>query len=140
MRNPTRLKRRDLPAFCLIYGVIFGLAAFGLPWGAKLDMAKKSELHSITGIVQAASRTNYSKAGPKLHIWVRDENQVHHLTQEDLSCDAPALRSLRAGDKVTALVRRDFFGRDLEWVWEVQRDGETILSYDQTQALLTRIL
>ena len=42
------------------------------------------------------------------------------------------------GDNLTALVRRDFLGRNLEWVWEVQRDGVAILIYDQTQRFLER--
>jgi hypothetical protein len=136
MSTQRRWTRRDLPALCLIYGVIFALAALGLPLGAKLDMAKRSELHGISGTVQDTSRTNFPKAGPKLHIFVQDSDRLHHLTQDDLSYKVPALRNLRAGDNVTALVRRDFFGRNFEWVWEVQRDGVTILSYDQTQGFL----
>ena len=134
-RRPTR---RDLPALCLIYGVIFAFAAFALPFGAKLDMAKKSELYRISGTVQSVTRTNSGKAGPKLHIFVWDGNRLHDLTQDDLFYEVPALRSLQAGDNVTGLVRRDSFGRNLEWVWEVQRDGTTILSYDRTQRFLER--
>jgi len=137
--NPRRkATRRDLPALCVIYGVIFAFAALVLPLGARLDMAKRSELYSISGTVQDMSRTDPPKAGPKLHIFVQDSNRVHHLTQHDLSYEVPALRRLRPGDNVTALVRRDFLGRNLEWVWEVQRDGVTILSYDQTQGFLER--
>ena len=136
MGTHRRATRRDLPALCLIYGVILAFAALALPLGAKLDLAKRSELHSISGTVRDTSRTNLSKAGPKLHIFVQDSNRLHHLTQDDLSYEVPAVRSLRAGDSVTVLVRRDFLGRNLEWVWEVQRDGVTILSYDQTQGFL----
>jgi len=46
------------------------------------------------------------------------------------------LRSLQRGDSVTALVKDDFLGRDLEWMWELKRDGVTILSYEQTRELL----
>src|SRR5215469_5576175 len=136
MNTKRKATRRDLPALCVIYGVIFAFAALALPFGARLDMAKRSELHSISGTVQDMSRTNPPKASPKLHILVKTGNRLHHLIQNDLSYDVPAVWSLRAGDNVTALVRRDFFGRNLEWVWEVQRDGVTILSYDQTQRFL----
>jgi hypothetical protein len=139
MTNAKRkTTRRDLPFLCLIYSVPFAFAALALPFGASLDMAKKSELHSLSGTVQSISRTDLPKAGPKLHIFVTERNRLHHLTQDDLFYDVPELRTLRAGDNVTALVRRDFFGRNLEWVWEVQRDGVTILSYDQTQESLER--
>jgi len=135
--NPKRkATRRDLPALCVIYGVIFAFAALALPFGARLDMAKRNELHSISGTVQDMSRTDPPKTSPKLHILLKTGNRLHHLIQNDLSYDVPAVRSLRVGDNVTALVRRDFFGRNLEWVWEVQRDGVTILSYDQTQRFL----
>lgn len=136
MSTHRKATRRDLPALCLIYAVIFAFAALGLPLGAKLDMTKRSELRAISGTVQDMSRTNLSRAGPKLHIFVQNSSGLHHLTQDDLSHEVPALRSLRAGDNVTALVRHDFLGRNLEWVWEVQRDGVTILSYDQTQGFL----
>jgi hypothetical protein len=125
--------RRDLPALCLLYSVIFALAAVGLPFGTKLDTARKDELRSIGGIVLDTSLTNLPKAGPKLHIYVRDGDRVFHLTQDDLSNEAPDVCTLRVGDNVTALVRRDFLGRDLEWVWEVRRDGVTLLSYEQTE-------
>lgn len=101
-------------------------------------MAKKSELYRISGTVQSASSTVSGKARRKLHIFVWDGNRLHHLTQDDLFYEVPALRGLRAGDSVAALVRRDSFGRNLEWVWEVQRDGVTILSYEQTQRFLER--
>ncbi len=105
---------------------------------ARLDMAKRNELYPISGTVRDMSRTDLPKASPKLNIFVQDSTRVHHLTQDDLSSEVPALRGLRAGDSVVALVRRDFFGRNLEWVWEVQRGGVTILSYDQTQRFLER--
>ncbi len=136
MDSRRKATRRDLPALCLLFGAIFALAAAALPFAAKLDLAKRSELYRVSGTVQRVERTSVGKAGPKLHIFINDGNRVHHLTQNDLSYDVPALRSLEPGDKVIALVRRDFFGRDLEWVWEVQRDGATILSYDETQRFL----
>lgn len=136
MKAKLKATRGDLPALCLIYGALFAFAAFALPFGAKLDLAKKSELYPLSGTLQNISRTSSGKGGTKLNISVWDGNRLRHLTQDDLFYDVPALRSLRAGDNVTALVRRDFFGRDLEWVWEVQCDGRTILSYEQTQGFL----
>lgn len=130
----TRL--RNLPALCLVESIIFAAAALALPFGASLDMAKKSDLHLISGSVINVYRTNLSKAGPKLHILLRVSNRVHHLTQDDLFQNVPELGSLRAGDNVTALVRSDSFGRDLEWVWEIERDKVTLLSYDETQRFL----
>lgn len=135
-RKPTR---RDLPALCLIYGVIFAAAVLGLPLAANLDLARKSDLRAIVGTVQSSPRTTASgKAGTKLHIVIRANNGLHHLTQHDLSQEVPGIMDLQAGDNVTALVKRDSLGRDLDWLWELKRDGMTILSYEDTYRYLQR--
>lgn len=138
MNSRRKATRRDFPALCLLFGAIFTVAAIALPFGAKLDLTKRSELYPVSGTVERVERTFAGKAGAKLHIFINDGNRTHHLTQDDLSYDVPALRSLAPGDKVVALVRRDFLGRDLEWFWEVQRGGGTMLSYDETQTFLER--
>jgi hypothetical protein len=131
--------RRDSPALCLIYAAIFALVAIGLPFAASLDLAKESDLQTIAGSVQSAPRvTNGGKGGVKLHIFVQGRDGLHHLTQEDLSRDVPVVMDLRAGDNVTARVKHDSLGRDLDWLWELKRDGNTILSYEQTLRYLER--
>jgi hypothetical protein len=131
--------RRELPALFLIYGAIFAAGALGLPFAASRDLAKKSDLHSISGSVQSAPRTTISgKAGTKLHIFIRGNDGLHHLTQDDLSRDVPQIMDLRAGDNVIARVKHDSLGRDLDWLWELQRDGITILSYEDTNRHLQR--
>ncbi len=131
--NPTRRKatRRDLPAICLIYAVIFAFACFALPLAQNLGMAKLSELHPIAGIVQSAPRTTRGKV-IKLHILIHASDGLHHLIQDDLSADFPEIMDLRAGDNVVARVRHDSWGRDLDWFWELERSGVTILSYEDT--------
>jgi hypothetical protein len=133
-----KASRRDLPSLCMIFCVIFGAAAIALPFGANLDLAKESDLRSTSGLVEDVYRTNRPKAGPKLHILIRMDGRLHHLTQDDLSQDVPALLGLEAGDSVTARVKGDFLGRDLEWLWELQRDGVTILSYEDTFRFVER--
>lgn len=134
-RLPTR---RDLPALCLLYSVIVAAGAIGLSFAVKLDLVSKSDLQPLSGTVEGVFRTNSAKAGLKIHILVRADTRLHDLTQDDLSQDAPQLMSLRAGEYVTALVRHDSFGRDLDWLWELQRDGATLLSYDQTRQFFER--
>jgi len=48
------------------------------------------------------------------------------------------IMNLRVGDKVTARVERDLLGRDLDWLWEMQRGGITILSYQSTYLFMER--
>ena len=118
---------------CLIYAVLFAVAALGLPFAASLDLAQKSDLQTIAGSVESAPRvTNGGKGGTKLHIFVRGSGRLYHLTQDDLSGDVPEIMNLRAGDNVTARVKHDLLGRDLDWLWELTRDGDTVLSYEQT--------
>ena len=87
--------------------------------------------------MQSTPQTGVSgKAGRKLHIFIQASDGAHHLTQDDLTQDVPGIMDLRAGDNVTAGVRRDSLGRDLDWLWELRRDGVTILSYDETRQFL----
>lgn len=134
-RSPTR---RDLPALCLLFSAIFAASAIGLPFGAKLDIVNKSDLQPLSGTVERVFRTNRPKAGLKIHILLRADMRLHDLTQDDLSQDVPQLMSLRAGEYVTALVRHDSLGRDLDWLWELHRNGALLLSYDQTRQFLER--
>ena len=141
MSDEVRRKatRRVLPTLFLVYGAILAAFALGWPLAANLDLASKSDLHSIAGAVQSAPRTTFSgRAGTKLHIFINGNDGLHHLTQEDLSRDVPQIMDLRAGDNVIALVKHDSFGRDLDWLWELQRDGITILSYEDTYRCLQR--
>lgn len=137
---PSRRKAtsRDLPALLLLFGVIFAFVALALSFGTNLGIAKRSDLHRVSGTVLSVSRTFVGKAGQKIQIFVRDGGPVHHLTQDDLSYDVPALRSIHSGDNVTALVKSDLLGRDLEWFWELQRDGVAILTYEQTRSFIER--
>ncbi len=135
-RKPTR---RDLPALCLVYAAIFAVSAIGLPFAANCDLAKKSDLHPVAGSVEGAPRmTVTGKAGTKLHIFIRASDGLHHLTQDDLSSDVPQIMHLHVGDNVIAHVKYDPFGRDLDWLWELQRDGVTILSYEDTSQYFQR--
>jgi hypothetical protein len=139
LRADTKLTRRDLPAVFLIYSALFAVAAFALPFGASLDVVKESDLQTVAGSVQSAPRIrNGGKGGIKLHIFVRASDGLHHLTQDDLSGDVPSIMDLRAGDNVTARVKHDSLGRNLDWLWELKRDGDTILSYEETRRYLER--
>jgi hypothetical protein len=138
-RVRRKTTRRDLPGLCLIFVTIFAACALGLLFAANLDLAKESDLHSIAGSVQSMPRTTFSgKAGSKLHIVIRGSDGLHHLTQDDLSQELPGIMVLRAGDNVTVRVKHDSLGRDLDWLWGLQRDGVTILSYEDTYRYLQR--
>lgn len=125
--------RRDLPAMFLMYGVIFALGAFGLPIANNLDnkIIQEKDLQSISGTVQSAPRTTSGKGSMHLHIYLRASNGIFHLVQDDLTRSVPAIMDLRTGDRVTARVSPDRT-REVNWLWELRREGSTILSYEDT--------
>ncbi len=131
--------RRALPALCLVFAVIVAMCAIGLRLASSLDVANRSELQPIRGLVQNAPRVTVSgKAGRKLHIMILASDGAHHLTQDDLTADVPALMDLKSGDHVTAYVRHDSLGRNLDWLWVLKRGEVTLLSYEDTYNYLQR--
>lgn len=128
---------RNLPILFLGEGVIFAVAAIAMPLANNADTAKENDLRTISGIVQRAPYiTGPGKGGNKLQIFVRGSDGLHHLTQNDMSGWLPGIMNpimnLRVGDNVTARVKHDSLGRDFDWLWEMQRNGTTILSYQNT--------
>lgn len=131
--------RRDLPGICLVFAAIFGLSAVALPIASRFDMASaraaRSNLQMISGQVVFVSHTYGGKVTPKLEIFVRGSDGLHHLTQDDSTKDVPALKSLRVGDLITAMARP---GRDLDWLWELRRNGAVLLSIEETTQYFER--
>lgn len=139
MSSRRKTTRRDLPGICLVYGAIFALTAVALPIASRFDMASPSNLEMISGQVELVSHTGGGKTVPTLEILVRGSGGLHHLWQEDLTKDVPALKSLRAGDLITAMARPTHrLGRDLDWLWELRRDGVVLLSVEETTQYLER--
>ena len=142
-RPRRKTTRRDLPVILLIFGVIFGVAALCGPFASDSLLPKESDLRTISGLVQRAPYiTGPGKGGNMLQIFVRESDDLHHLTQDDMGHLVPGIMdpimNLRVGDKVTARVERDSLGRDLDWLWEMQRGGITILSYQDTHLFMER--
>jgi hypothetical protein len=136
-----RLKGSDSPAGILIFVVIFAAFALCRPFASDSYLAKEGDLQTISGSVQRAPYVYHgSKGAAHLHILVRGSDGLYDLTQDDMDRGFPGIMSpimdLRVGDKVTARVKHDSLGRNLEWLWELQRDGKTILSYQDTHRYL----
>lgn len=135
MSAQPRRTRRNLPALVLIFGVGAALTALCGPFASDSRLPKENDLQVISGLVQSTpSTTGPGKGGNKLHILVRGDDGLHILTQEDLMCQvAPGIMDLRVGDKVTARAEHDLLYRNVDWLWELQRGGVTILSYQDTR-------
>lgn len=123
-RARRKLTRRDLPYLFLRYAIVLGLVAFGVVLIGKLDMAKKSNLKSVAGIVLQKPRWQRTKGGPIIVIRVEMGDGPHDLVEEDLS-HYQAIMSLKPGDHITALVM-SFVGYH---IWELKRDGVMLESY-----------
>lgn len=140
MSSQRKTTRRDLPGICVCFAAILALSAVALWVASRLDMATAtpSNLQMISGQVELVSHRSGGKAVPKLEILVRGSDGLHHLTQDDLTKDVPALRSLRVGDQITAMARPDKRGRDLDTLWELRRDGAMLLSVEETAQYFER--
>jgi hypothetical protein len=130
--------RRESPALCLIFGTFFGIFGLLFPYVASLDVASKSELQSVSGSVEQIYRKHVSRGSEKIDILVLGSDRIHHLTQDDFTDRVPEILTLKAGDKVTAKVKPDSMGRDLEWFWELKRNGVSILSFEATREYFER--
>jgi hypothetical protein len=102
--------RRNLLSLCLLFGTFIGIFALTSLYVASLDVASEGDLQSISGSVERMYLKHISKGGNKLDILVQGVDRLHHLTQDDLSCDIPEIKTLRVGDKLTERVNIDFFG------------------------------
>ena len=134
----SSLTRRDAPALCAFFGAILGMGALGLAFAWRLDVPDQHELRRVTGRVEQLWHSRLAKAGIKIHMTVRDGDNAHHLTQDDPSHAVPAMQTVKVGDFVVALVKADSLGRDIEWLWALQRGDEQLLSYDQTLSVVSQ--
>lgn len=138
MTAQRRMTVLDLPSLCGVFAVILLFCCVVFLFGWRLDVVATDSLQSIEGRVERIAQTNKPKAGRKLHIYVRTTERLVHLTQDDLTVAVPKLKELQPGDLVVALAKHDSLWRDLDWLWELTREGETILTYDQTLALISQ--
>jgi len=123
---------RDLSGVILVFAVIFALGAM-MSFATDAGTVNPNALQTISGTVEHAPFMSYGmKGGSNIHVFVRGNDRVYDLTQEDMSGFVPGIMdgimALRVGDKVTARVKHDALGRNLDWVWEIQCNGVTLLS------------
>lgn len=140
--GPQRSTRiRNLPTLFMCLGVLFALAAIAIPILAGNDLAKENDLQIVSGWIVRAPYITTSH-GDRVNLWIRGSDGIHHVYQEDLSGLVPGLingtLNLRVGDKVIARVQPNGV---LGWnrLWEMQRNGTTIVSYQDTHLAVERL-
>ena len=132
--STARLKKEDYPVFFFMFSILL----FGLSASLIMDHTEKEDLYEISGVVESfeCKRGDHrSGSGPSIRVRVNDKGFVHHLVQSDFSKSVPKLKTLEEGDEISALVASDSLGRDTKWLWEISRNGELLLSYEQTSEL-----
>lgn len=72
----------------------------------------------------------------KIQILVRDGMRIHRLVQDDPGDAAPAVRTIRVGDSIVAMMQPDVLGPNLERVWSLTRGSEQLVSYRETLQIL----
>jgi hypothetical protein len=125
-------KRSDSPALFRMFSAFFAAFTLLILLTAHTELARESDLRPVVGTVQRVHLPRPGapgRRGPAAQIFVLGSDGVHDLAMEHYGDDAHGLMNLRVGDIVTARVKHDFMGRDLEWLWELQRGGATLLSY-----------
>lgn len=135
-RSERRYSRRNLPYMFLILAIVVGFIALLVPASRRLSMAKESDLKFVAGSVQQAPSLVQTKGSPIIRIRVETEDGLQNLFLEDLS-HSREIMNLEPGDHVIARVQ-SFFGQSD--IWELQRDGVTIESYQDAYLYSTQAL
>jgi hypothetical protein len=130
-----KLSWRNLPYTFLVLAMILGFIALIILLAGSFDMAKEGDLKSLAGSVQRAPSWVHTKGGPVVVIHVETDDGQHSLFEEDLS-HSREIMNLKPGDHVTARVRFLFGEYD---IWELERDGVTIESYQDAYLYQTRL-
>ncbi len=68
-------------------------------------------------------------------IQISGNGKTRQLLQTDYTKSVPDLLTLRKGDEISVLVSADSLGRDFDWIWEIHRGENLLLSYEQIQTL-----
>ena len=129
------LKKEGLSGFALGMSILLVGVYAAIIYGGKWELREKHELYEVSGIVESFNVESVYRGGKKMMIQLNSHGLVHRLAQDDFTRSIPALKTLQQGDEINTLVAPDELGRDLEWIWEIRREDQTLLSYEQTLEL-----
>ncbi len=126
------LTRRDLPGAFMIWGVAFGILA-SIQTFVAMDDAKRihpeSSLIAISGTVEQIAYRQ-TKSSRIADVTVKNSDGVYVLTSHTWSY-AIDRSGLAVGDQVQSKAWPNF-STQRNTAWSLQRNGETIVSYNQT--------
>ena len=99
---------------------------------------EKNDLQLMSGTVSGLNERAV-KNGRALTIYVKDGVREYSLSQDHLlyiSCD---ISSIHIGDKIFAFVKPSSINQDVKKVWEISKNGNLVLSYEQTRKYFQRV-
>jgi hypothetical protein len=131
------LNYRGMVAYLLLFGLLtLMFAAF-----SDRRLPRENELQSISGVIHDPVTTWSGLFSKKLSIPIKGDDQscgyvycgTPYIQDYAISALAPGLLTLNPGDHVSAEFRyiRQRHNSYYE-LWELQRDGQDVLTYDQT--------
>lgn len=128
---------KDKPALALFVSALLLFLSITTVFTSELEYRDKNELHLVSGSVQSFEIKNIWRSRQHMFIQILSHGKIVQLIQKDYTKSVPALLTIRRGDQISALVSPDSLGRDTDWIWELRRGEEQLLSYEQT-LLLTK--
>lgn len=134
MRSQTKATRRDLPLICLMVSVWAAIGTVGFVFAAWLSVPPTiGELVSVSGrVVDAYVKKDSGKGRRQVHVLVQASDGLHDLAQDDLSTAIDQVLNVLKGNDVVALVQLGSIAQPVDRLWELRRDGTTLLRYQDT--------
>ena len=125
---------RDLPLLSLIFGCFLAAAALSIFLLTLPSLPNPTQLRAVSGTIACAPFVTWkNKQAKVLHILVRKENLLYDLSPHEILYGVSGIydrmMDLKVGDKVLAQVEHNSMGTGDTQLWELHRDGNTILSY-----------
>jgi hypothetical protein len=132
MPSTTRATRRDLPLVCLLFSILLAFGAGALSFDVwSSEPPATGQLVSVSGrVVNEYRKKGTGKGRPQVHLLVEAADGLHDLARDDLSPAISGALAVRQGDDVVALVQPGSIAQPADGLWELRRNGVTILRYE----------
>ena len=124
----------DTAAWYILAGVAFAGLSGLLVLAGSLTAPPRDSLQTFSGEVEQAVRACTSRGGCSLELHVRTPAGRQILSQDDFPAAADAVYRLRIGQHVTGLTAPSTPDAYALSFWELSRDYELLLSYDEAAA------
>jgi hypothetical protein len=111
-------------------GVTFiGLGVLGLIFVGLNSTPDFKDLVKVKGTITAVDVVSHRKAGQKIQMILHTDQGDVNIHTNDLQGNSGISRTLKKEDVVVAWITKDNLWRDFYWLWQLERNGSTIVSY-----------